>query len=40
MAETGRLSAEDLTIAVKLFDDPKVSFLSQATVAAWGRRDG
>jgi hypothetical protein len=32
------MAAEELAAAIRLFDDPGVAFLSQATVAAWGRR--
>ncbi len=38
MVETSELSAADLAATIALFDDPRVEFLSQATVAAWGRR--
>lgn len=38
MAATGLASAEDVALAVVLCDDPRLSFLSQVTVAAWGRK--
>ena len=36
--ESGLLERGDLERAIELLEDPGFSFLSQVTVAAWGRR--
>jgi len=38
MLATGDIASSDLDLALELCDDPQFTFLSQITVAAWGRR--
>ncbi len=35
---TGGINPEELAAVIRLLDDPSVTFLSQATVTAWGQR--
>lgn len=35
---SGRVSASDVDRMIELCDDPRLSFMSQATIAAWGQR--
>jgi hypothetical protein len=35
---TGVITAQELGIVIPLLDDPNFAFLSQATIAAWGKR--
>jgi SAM-dependent methyltransferase len=37
LVATGAIATEDLAAALRLFDDPRLAFLSQATIAAWGQ---
>ena len=36
-AAEGEISGEDVTVAIALFDDLKVTFLSRVMLAAWGQ---
>lgn len=38
MLDTGLLSSDELTTAIRILDNPGLTLLSQAVVAAWGRR--
>lgn len=38
MLDTGLVSSDELAESIRLLDDPGLNFLSQAVVAAWGRR--
>jgi hypothetical protein len=38
MIETGRMTPEEIDAAITLCNEPRLSLLSPATMAAWGRR--
>lgn len=38
LVETGEIAPEELAAVLDLLDDQSVAFLSQATIAGWGRR--
>jgi SAM-dependent methyltransferase len=38
MVASGLVSEKDVALAIVLCDDPRLTFLSQVTMAAWGRR--